>query len=341
MSHGNLAIPVGSRVLVTGANGYIATQIIEQLLLLGYVVRGTVRAFKPWLDTYYHEKFGKDAFEQVIVSSFTNRHEIDPVLDAVDGIIHVASDVSGSSDPEKVIPWVVRATLDLLDLAAQKPSIKRVVLISSSMALYNIRPGLGQDTVDENTWNDRAVQAAWDPEIQDGIKGNEVYAAAKTEAEREAYKWVEEHQPKFVLNSVLPSWTIGKVLSPEMYGSTMGFTRLALKGDNMFLSFLPQHWFVDVEDIARLCAVGLLDPSVHTERLFGFAENMSGHDIISILQKLRPRNSNISQPPGDVIRDQTTVLPRKRAEDLLRTFYGQSGWTPVQDSLEKGIDGWE
>ena len=87
--------------------------------------------------------------------------------------------------------------------------------------------------------------------------------------------------------------------------------------------------------------MGLLDPSVQGERLFGFAENMTGHDVISTLQKLRPGNCNLTQPSGNVIRDQTEVLPRKRAEDLLRKFYGQSGWTPVQDSLEKGIDGWE
>lgn len=35
------------------------------------------------------------------------------------------------------------------------------------------------------------------------------------------------------------------------------------------------------------------------------------------------------------------VLPREGAEDLLRGFYGLSGFTSVKDSLEKGIEGWE
>lgn len=88
MPHANHALPVGSRILVTGANGYISTQVIEQLLLLGYIVRGTVRAPKPWLDAYFHQKYGVDAFEPVIVKSFTNRDEIESVLDGVDGIVH-------------------------------------------------------------------------------------------------------------------------------------------------------------------------------------------------------------------------------------------------------------
>lgn len=98
---------------------------------------------------------------------------------------------------------------------------------------------------------------------------------------------------------------------------------------------------MDVEDVARLCVIGLLDPSVQGERLFGFAENLCGHDILAILRKLRPNNPHIAKPSENVVRDQTEVQPRKRAEELLRRFYGQPGWTPIQDSLEKGIEGWE
>lgn len=100
-------------------------------------------------------------------------------------------------------------------------------------------------------------------------------------------------------------------------------------------------WFVDVEDIARLCVIGLLDPSVQSERLFGFAENKNGQDLLTIMQKLRPNNPHLKKPAENVTRDQTEVLPRKRAEDLLRKFYGQPGWTSIEDSLAKGIEGWE
>lgn len=37
------AIPAKSSVLITGVNGYIASHIADQLMALGYTVRGTAR----------------------------------------------------------------------------------------------------------------------------------------------------------------------------------------------------------------------------------------------------------------------------------------------------------
>jgi nucleoside-diphosphate-sugar epimerase len=39
-----LAPNTGAKVLVTGANGYIALHVVDQLLKAGYAVRGTVRS---------------------------------------------------------------------------------------------------------------------------------------------------------------------------------------------------------------------------------------------------------------------------------------------------------
>jgi uncharacterized protein YbjT (DUF2867 family) len=64
-------VPAPAKVLVTGANGYIATWIIRLLLEQGYTVRGTVRsADKGKYITEYFGKmgFGSDKLEIVIVS---------------------------------------------------------------------------------------------------------------------------------------------------------------------------------------------------------------------------------------------------------------------------------
>ena len=57
----------GSRVLVTGANGYISVWIISMLLEQGYRVRGTVRSEKKgkYLREYF-SRFG-DKFELFFV----------------------------------------------------------------------------------------------------------------------------------------------------------------------------------------------------------------------------------------------------------------------------------
>ena len=63
------AIPKGSTVLVTGANGFIASHVADQLLQAGFKVKGTVRSEdKGKLITEIFEKrHGKDAFSYAVV----------------------------------------------------------------------------------------------------------------------------------------------------------------------------------------------------------------------------------------------------------------------------------
>jgi len=63
------AIPRGSTVLVTGANGFIASHVADQLLQAGFKVKGTVRSEdKGKLITEIFEKrHGKDAFSYAVV----------------------------------------------------------------------------------------------------------------------------------------------------------------------------------------------------------------------------------------------------------------------------------
>ncbi|KAK6832041.1 hypothetical protein P875_00108749 [Aspergillus parasiticus SU-1] len=78
--------------------------------------------------------------------------------------------------------------------------------------------------------------------------------------------------------------------------------------------------------------------SVQSERIFAFAQQMNWFDAVWILRQLRPKNTLIPDVPGEDIRDRTDVLPRRRSEELLRTFYGLPGCTSIRDSLEKGIE---
>ena len=69
ISPDNATFPLGSLVLVTGASGYIATHIVDQLLLAGYHVRGTVRTELQvaWTTELFTKRHGTGKFTAVIV----------------------------------------------------------------------------------------------------------------------------------------------------------------------------------------------------------------------------------------------------------------------------------
>lgn len=57
------AIPTGATVVVIGANGYMALEVCEKLLIAGYHVRGTVR------DVEKHEDVCSSIFSNSLIES--------------------------------------------------------------------------------------------------------------------------------------------------------------------------------------------------------------------------------------------------------------------------------
>ncbi|KAK2058429.1 NAD dependent epimerase/dehydratase [Colletotrichum caudatum] len=330
------ALPKGSVVLVTGANGYIGSHVANILLELGYRVRGTVRSDKPWLTELFKDKYGEGVYEQVIVPHLDDPEALEQAMAGVAGVVSVASDTSFSEDPNAVIPVVVKITETLMAVAAKQPSVKRVVLTSSAFAASICVPN--QKTyVDESTYNESAIKAAWDPNTPKEMKPAVVYAASKAEGERAAWKWVEEHKPGYVLNTILPNFTTGEILHPEIHGSTMGFVRRVLQGEVAGLQVFMPQLIVDVVDVARLHAIALLAEPIKSQRIWGSSKPYTTSDFIDVLRELRPDNKLIPEQVPDAGRDLTELPPVAKAEALLQKYFGREGWTPLKESLEVGI----
>lgn len=81
---------------------------------------------------------------------------------------------------------------------------------------------------------------------------------------------------------------------------------------------------------------GLLDASVKDQRIFGLVQEFNWTDVLAIIHKLRPE-LQLPKAPENEGRDLTEVLPKDKAEKLLKDFYGQPGWTSLEDSLKAGI----
>ncbi|KAJ5941770.1 cinnamoyl-CoA reductase [Penicillium verrucosum] len=321
------ALPPSSRVLVTGANGYLASQIIDLLLSRGYLVRGQVRQHRQWLNEHFKGKYG-DLFESVILSELDDREGIAPLLDDVDGVILVAMDMSFEDDPT-IVEKTVKRTLTWLEVAAESPSVKRVVLTSSASAY---------------SFNSEAVAAVQNntPEIP-GMMGASLYAASKTEGEREAVKWVENHKPSFVFNRVVPYWCLGPRVHPEAGGpmGSMGMTSALVKGYGDFMYMFPPMWYVSVKDAAYLHIAALLHPDIKSERIFAMAAPFNWTEVVEIIRKIQPDNHKIPGPPADEGRCLHEFVEVSRGKKLLQEFCGQPGWTSLEDCLVAGLPTYE
>ena len=77
-----LAIPKDSVVLVTGVNGYIGSNVADQLMEAGYRVRGTTRDFSKaqGLIGFWERKFGRDRFDIVTVADMAHDGAFDEAV---------------------------------------------------------------------------------------------------------------------------------------------------------------------------------------------------------------------------------------------------------------------
>ena len=134
-----------------------------------------------------------------------------------------------SDEPDPYIADVTALTVNALKTAASEPSVKRVVLTSSSMAAVNPAPDVPR-TVTPSTWNNEVVEEAWSPS-SNADRTMTIYGASKMSAEKRAWEWMEENSPAFALNSVLPNTNFGPAVDKRhAFSSTDAMLKSAYDG---------------------------------------------------------------------------------------------------------------
>ncbi|MBB4911169.1 NAD-dependent epimerase/dehydratase family protein [Actinophytocola algeriensis] len=258
---------MAERVLVTGASGYIARQVIADLRAHGYAVRGTARRPVDGLDDVVTADLAADAGWAEAVAG-------------CDHVLHVASPFPvgrPNSDDELVRP-AVDGTLRVLR-AAVAAGVKRVVLTSSTSAIASgHRDGRVRTEAD---WSD--------------VDRSPAYAKSKTLAERAAWDFARESGLELV--ALNPGLVLGPLTGPGVNTSVDVVRRLLVRD----VPGSPKIGFslVDVRDVAVAHRLAMESPIAPGNRYILAGDHLGMREIAAVLaEEFNPRGYRV--PTGSM-----------------------------------------
>ncbi|KAH6840601.1 hypothetical protein B0I37DRAFT_219181 [Chaetomium sp. MPI-CAGE-AT-0009] len=340
-------LPPSSLILVTGANGLIASHATDQLLAAGYRVRGTVRSATrcAYLTHLFAARHGPDRFTLHEIPDVTAPGAWDAAVAGVSGIAHVlgALDVDLSvQDADAAaaaeLPWQV----GMLEAAAREEGVRAVAFTSSAWAAWT-PDGKRRVRLTGESWNEEAVALARDGGVAPEEKGFAGFMAFKTLVEKGVWEWVRREKPGFAFNTVLLDTVLGECLDPENQGipSTAGMAHWVWENTHVdVLNMMQPQWFVDCRDAGRLYVALLATaPLADRERIFGFGARYSFFRVAEILKELYPEHADKMAKVKDLGWDQTEV-PNERGTKLLARLGQEGGWRTLEESVRENAESW-
>ncbi len=220
---------------VTGATGFLGGQLTGRLLALSESVRGTVRNLDSADANALRRLAHGDALLELVEADLLEPGSFDEAVADCETVFHVASPfVFTAIDPARdLLAPAVEGTLNVLEACLLSPVVRRVVLTSSIAAVVGRADG---GSLNEQNWN-----------TYSSLTENPYYFA-KTQAEKAAWRFMEERQPSFDLVVINP----GQVFGPshrESVGTSVANIRDLMTGKIPAVIDLEVP-YVDVRDVA-------------------------------------------------------------------------------------------
>ncbi len=269
------------QVMVSGATGYVAGWLIRCLLEAGHHVHAAVRnpaneqklahlnalqADLPGTITYF-------ASDLLIEGSYAE------AMAGCEIVFHTASPFSltvKDAQRELVEPAKL-GTRNVLEQAKKTPSVRRVVVTSSYVAVFGDNADFSeakkeakQEFFKEDNWNTTSSLT------------HQPYAFSKTEAEKEAWR-IARTQNQWRLVTVNPAFVMGPGISPYATSESFGFMKQLANGT--FKSGIPDFGvgLVDVREVADAHLAAAFIPEAEGRYMIS-AANSSFPEIAQILR---------------------------------------------------------
>lgn len=285
----------GSTVFVSGANGFIASHIVNKLLESGYKVIGSVRS-QAKADQLIRQ-FNHPNLSVYIVSEISAEGAFDGVFrehgQKIKIVLHTASPFhynTENCERDLLLP-AVRGTKSILEAIKKfgATSVERVVITSSDAAVTSYESDLDSRNLHtEDTWN----SITWQEACKDA---EAAYYGSKTFAERAAWNFVQENgdKVKFKLSTVNPVWVFG----PQLFDSNAtGSLNTSCEYINDIVHSTPETkldmsiagGYIDVRDVARAHLVAFQKEEAVGKRLVLCAGRFTLVDIAQTLNEQFP-----------------------------------------------------
>ena len=328
-----------TKVLLTGARGYIGKHITLQLLTEGYEVRASVRnkakadEVRAAMSAHLPEGFKLDKKLSFVELDLESDKGWPKALEGMDVLIHSASPfpIASPKDENDLVRPAVEGTLRALK-AAHKAGVKRVILTSSVAAIYGSDLPAGKTEFDETMWSDPNHPI-----------GKIAYNKSKTLAEKAAWDYIQSEAKEIQLTTINPVLVAGAPLDKN-FGASVSVVERLMNGKD---PVLPDMSFgiVDVKDVAKMHVLVVKNKAAFGQR---FIANAGSRTFIQMAKALKaafpPRKIPTGQAPTLLIRflalfdgEIKAVLPglgkhinpsSKKAETVLGISF-----IPVEQSL--------